>query len=114
MKELYRHFKGNVYEKIGTCKDSETTAEMVIYKGADQSVWVRPATEFHGKVDGNIDRFRRVMRRDTAIKLVKAELTLVGCVDDPESFKEKLSEFLVAALEPDFLGDVEVDLEVFE
>lgn len=46
----YRHYKGKLYEVIGTAKHSETLEEMVVYKAlyqnAGDNLWVRPAKMF--------------------------------------------------------------------
>ena len=44
-KGFYRHFKGNIYEVIGTAKHSETLDEYVVYRATydEGSLWVRPA-----------------------------------------------------------------------
>ena len=44
----YRHFKGNEYEVIGVAKDSETMAEVVVYRAlyGERGLWVRPAKMF--------------------------------------------------------------------
>lgn len=56
-KGIYRHFKGNMYEVLGTALHSETVEEMVIYKAlyGEGKTWVRPLSmwdeevEFEGK-----------------------------------------------------------------
>ena len=53
----YRHYKGKVYEVLGTVRHSETLEELVLYKalydspefGKDQ-LWVRPLNMFSENV----------------------------------------------------------------
>jgi len=42
----YRHFKGNLYEVIGTALHSETMEPMVVYRAlyGEGGLWVRPAS----------------------------------------------------------------------
>lgn len=59
---IYRHFKGNLYEVIGTASHSETLEEMVVYRAlyGDGGLWVRPAamwTEWVDKGDYHGPRF---------------------------------------------------------
>ena len=57
-KGIYRHFKGNLYEVIGTARHSESLEEMVVYKALydEGSLWVRPASMWNETVerDGNV------------------------------------------------------------
>lgn len=41
---LYRHFKGNLYEVIGTALHSETREPMVVYRAlyGEYGLWVAP------------------------------------------------------------------------
>ena len=45
---LYRHYKGNDYQVIGTAQHSETLETLVVYKPlyGDSGLWVRPLTMF--------------------------------------------------------------------
>jgi len=49
----YRHFKGNLYEVIGTASHSETLEPMVVYRAlyGEQGLWVRPAAMWNKTVD---------------------------------------------------------------
>ena len=48
--ELYRHFKGNVYEIVAIAKDSEDLSLKVVYKH-NNDYWVRPYDMFISEVD---------------------------------------------------------------
>lgn len=50
---IYRHFKGDYYLVEAVAKDSETNADMVIYRKlyGDGGLWVRPLSMFLSKVD---------------------------------------------------------------
>ena len=63
---LYRHYKGNDYEVIGTATHSETAERLVVYRpcyGA-RELWVRPLAMFMEtvEVDGeHRPRFARIV-----------------------------------------------------
>ena len=61
----YRHYKGNLYEVIGTARHSETLAPMVVYRPlyGEGALWVRPHAMFFETVvvDGQaLPRFQRL------------------------------------------------------
>ena len=61
----YRHFKGNEYEVIGIARDSETLAEVVVYRAlyGERGLWVRSAQMFAETIerDGKtMQRFQRL------------------------------------------------------
>ena len=60
-KGKYRHFKGNMYEVIGTAKHSETLEEMVVYRAlcGDGELWVRPAEMWNETVIRDGKTFKR-------------------------------------------------------
>jgi hypothetical protein len=45
---LYRHYKGNLYEVVGTVRHSETLEPLTLYRAlyGEHGLWVRPATMF--------------------------------------------------------------------
>ena len=50
--DIYRHFKGNLYEVIIIARDSETLEEKVDYKAVDgEDAYVRTLSMFLSKVD---------------------------------------------------------------
>jgi hypothetical protein len=66
---IYEHYKGGLYEVIGTALHSETLEEMVVYKhvyGNDQGLWVRPASMWNELVEKDgvtVGRFRWVRNK---------------------------------------------------
>ncbi|OGY98340.1 MAG: hypothetical protein A2855_00990 [Candidatus Liptonbacteria bacterium RIFCSPHIGHO2_01_FULL_57_28] len=54
---IYRHYKGGLYQVLGTARHSETLEEMVLYKhlGADGApageYWIRPRAMFLEEVE---------------------------------------------------------------
>jgi hypothetical protein len=49
---LYRHYKGMLYEVIGTVRHSESLESMTLYRAqyGDRGLWVRPAEMFNEEV----------------------------------------------------------------
>lgn len=62
----YQHYKGGFYDVIGVGKDTETGADVVLYRPmyeSDVAYWVRPLTMFCDDVIVNgvhVPRFRKV------------------------------------------------------
>ena len=50
---LYRHYKGLMYEVVGTVRHSESLESMTLYRAlyGDKGLWVRPAAMFNEEVD---------------------------------------------------------------
>jgi hypothetical protein len=61
----YMHYKGNVYEVLGTAKHSETEEDLVLYFPAKTpgQLWVRPLAMFLEYIELNgekIQRFKKI------------------------------------------------------
>ena len=48
----YRHYKGLLYEVVGTVRHSESLESMTLYRAlyGEQGLWVRPAAMFNEEV----------------------------------------------------------------
>ena len=57
----FRHFKGNRYRLEGFAKDSETLAEMVVYRAlyGERGLWVRPAKMFFETIERDGKKMKR-------------------------------------------------------
>ena len=58
---FYRHFKGKLYEVIGTATHSETREPMVVYRAlyGEYGLWVRPAAMWNEIVERDGKIYRR-------------------------------------------------------
>lgn len=68
----YRHFKGNLYQVLGTARHSETGEVMVVYRTlyGERGLWVRPLAMF----DETLERDGSTVKR----------FTLVACEDEAD------------------------------
>jgi hypothetical protein len=68
--EIYRHFKGNLYQIITIARHSETDMEMVVYQQlySPYEVYVRPLDMFMSRVDKDEYRFEKVEKLESVAK----------------------------------------------
>jgi hypothetical protein len=62
----YRHYKGGLYEVVGTARHSETLEPLVLYRAlyGRQELWVRPFAMFQEEITLNGVTQARFMRED--------------------------------------------------
>ena len=65
---LYRHYKGNHYEVLGTATHSESGERLVVYRPCygERGLWVRPLAMFVEEVEVNGHREPRFSRTGAA------------------------------------------------
>ena len=73
----YRHYKGQLYNVIGTAKHSETLEDLVIYQAlyGDYELWARPKSMFFETVmfgDKAVQRFELIT--ETLPHIAKKEM----------------------------------------
>jgi hypothetical protein len=67
MKEIYRHFKGGIYELISDGILESNMQEMVVYKSLkDEKIWIRPKKEFFESIIKNEKEIKRFTKIDSS------------------------------------------------
>ncbi len=58
---IYKHYKGNKYLVLETCRHSETLEEMVVYRClyGEYGLWVRPIEMFTETIEVNGEQIQR-------------------------------------------------------
>ena len=103
--EIYKHFKGNMYEIVTIAMHTETMEEMVVYKEVEgEKVYTRPLEMFRSKVDK--EKYPEVLQ-EYRFEL-QDEKSLASIMDflDLNSAREKIQylELMKESISEEFIG----------
>lgn len=113
--EIYRHFKGNLYEVIAIAMHTETEETMVVYKEVDgEKTYVRPLDMFVSKVDK--EKYPEVMQTYRfQLQKEREALSILDFLDlTMTSEKRQYLETRKEAMTEEFVGLVAQSLDFVE
>lgn len=113
--EIYKHFKGNLYEVLAIAKHTETMEDMVVYREVDgDAVYVRPLEMFVSKVDK--EKYPEVLQvYRFELQDAKAKLSIVDFLDLSTSIEKiQYLETMKDSVTEEFIGLVAQCLDFVE
>lgn len=108
--EIYRHFKGKLYQIVAIATHSETREELVIYQAlyGAYKVYARPLAMFVSEVDHEKYpaaeqkyRFEKVKLQEEAPEQQKTEAAVAEAAPDAVESEEQANPFLLRFLDAD-------------
>ena len=108
--EIYRHFKGKLYQIVAIATHSETREELVIYQAlyGAYKVYARPLAMFVSEVDHEKYpaaeqkyRFEKVKLQEEAPEQQKTEAGVTEAAPDAVESEEQANPFLLRFLDAD-------------
>lgn len=108
--EIYRHFKGKLYQIVAIATHSETREELVIYQAlyGAYKVYARPLAMFVSEVDHEKYpaaeqkyRFEKVKLQEEALEQQKTEAAVTEAAPDAVESEEQANPFLLRFLDAD-------------
>ena len=108
--EIYRHFKGKLYQIVAIATHSETREELVIYQAlyGAYKVYARPLAMFVSEVDHEKYpaaeqkyRFEKVKLQEEALEQQKTEAAVTEAAPDAVESEAQANPFLLRFLDAD-------------
>lgn len=110
--QIYKHFKGNLYQIMAIAKDSETLEDVVVYQAmyGDFQIYVRPLSMFISKVDKEkypnaTQEYRFELQGAPAVEALEGSAKEPAVAKEPERVSEEetldLDPLLVEFLDAD-------------